>query len=365
MGSSDLLNSDPRADLESLGLAELHRITTELPLMSTPAGRPCAAVVGDVLALLTALARGRRSVILVSERNADAVLGTAMPPGGEATLAPTAVLAWRGDSADLIRDWQGAQQPFMSKDGGRLVLPHPAGGVVVEDPGYAALSTPQLGMLLQLAVGLAATAIQMAVRTRDANDRARSLEQTRHRLREQAVLLRDLAVVDDLTRLYNRRFLDSRLDYELQRYHRYGAPLSLVLLDVDHFKSVNDEHGHLIGDVVLQHLAQLGLSAIRRVDLFARFGGEEFALLLPSTDVEGARLTAERLRQTIGSRPALTDIGPVPITISAGVATARAGWTGDAEHFIRCADQALYRAKAEGRNRVVLCDEALRRAGIS
>ena len=169
------------------------------------------------------------------------------------------------------------------------------------------------------------------------------------------MLLRDLAVVDDLTGLYNRRFFDTRLSYELERFVRYRHPVALALLDVDHFKEVNDTHGHLVGDAVLRHLAQLGLGSIRCVDLFARFGGEEFALLMPSTGLEGGRISAERLRQAISETPALTDAGLVGITVSAGVAAADGSWSGDPEGLVRAADQALYRAKAAGRDRVVLC----------
>ena len=341
---------DGRVDLEAVGLAELRRITTALC-----AGYAPALALAELLTLTASLARGRSGVVLVSEREARAVMGRPGLTGERLSLGPTASLAWRGCAADLIRDWEGAERPFVTNDGAWLLLPLPSGGVAIDEPGYASLAHPSLVDLLQLCAGLAATTVQMAVRTRDANDRARSLEQTRNRLREQAVLLRDLAVVDELTGLYNRRFFDTRLAYELERFLRYQHPVTLALLDVDHFKAVNDTHGHLVGDAVLQHLARLGLGTIRRVDLFARFGGEEFALLMPSTDLERGRVTTERLRQLVARTAALTSAGPVSVTVSAGVAAAEAEWSGDAEGLVRAADQALYRAKASGRNQVVWC----------
>ena len=341
---------DPRADLEAVGLAELRRITTDLC-----AGRAPALALAELLALAARLARGRRCVVLVTEHEARAVVGRSALPAQEIELGPGASMAWSGRAADLIRDWEGAERPFVTNDGERLVLPLPTGGVAIDEPGYAALSDRRMVDLLQLAAGLAAATVQMAARTREASERARSLEQTRHRLREQAVLLRDLAVVDDLTGLYNRRFFDTRLSYELERFHRYQHPLALVLLDVDHFKAVNDAHGHLVGDAVLQHLARLGLGAIRRVDLFARFGGEEFALLMPSTDLSGGHISAERLRRVVAETPALTQTGLVRVTVSAGVAAAEESWDGDPEGLVHAADQALYRAKAAGRDRVVVC----------
>lgn len=159
------------------------------------------------------------------------------------------------------------------------------------------------------------------------------------------------ATVDGLTGLRNRRWLDENMARMAARFTRSGAPVGLMLLDVDHFKRFNDSFGHAAGDHVLRFVAQLLTSCLRPTDVAARFGGEEFAVLLPTTDAKGARIAAERLRRAIADAPELTFDGKIldKVTVSIGVA-------GLADHgserWLRVADEALYRAKANGRNRV-------------
>jgi diguanylate cyclase (GGDEF)-like protein len=166
--------------------------------------------------------------------------------------------------------------------------------------------------------------------------------------------LHGLATHDDLTGLLNRREMERVLTDELERAERYNRPLSLVLIDLDHFKRVNDSHGHQVGDLVLRHLASLLTGQTRAVDHVARYGGEEFALIEVETDAPGALLSAERIRAGLEGSPC-----PVPglegglsITLSAGVATYPQHGLA-AESLLRAADRALYEAKARGRNRVV------------
>lgn len=312
----------------------------------------------ELLGLVARTAQGRVAIVLVSKDELHTLSnGVEAGDDGVVQLSERAGLASSGPVADAIRDWEGAARPFLSDDGSRLILPQASGGIVVVDPGCGITALPAQVTYLRVLADLARGTVLMAARTAEAARRAEALEATRHRLREQAILLRDLAVIDDLTAIYNRRFFDCRLTYEFDRFHRYKHPLALALLDVDHFKRVNDVHGHQVGDAVLRHLAQLGQAAIRRVDLFARFGGEEFAILLPSTDGAGAMEAAERLRLTVMNSPALVDGLSIPITISIGVGWVSAGFEGDQQGLIRAADQALYRAKRLGRNQVVLTDE--------
>lgn len=162
-----------------------------------------------------------------------------------------------------------------------------------------------------------------------------------------------LARTDPLTGLANRRHFMEALDLEVERSERYGRPLSVVALDMDHFKSVNDTHGHGAGDTVLQEAARALRSVCRDVDLAARLGGEELALLLPETDAAGARTVAERVRERIAAAAHRSPTArPFRVTASLGVATAKQGASG--ESLLQAADQALYRAKDLGRNRVVL-----------
>lgn len=164
-----------------------------------------------------------------------------------------------------------------------------------------------------------------------------------------------LAVNDGLTGLYVRRFFDLRLAEELARVRRYGGELSLLVIDIDHFKKFNDTHGHQTGDAVLKGLAVLLRREVRaEVDLVCRYGGEEFVVIMPATGAEGAMVVAERVRAAVQARPFdCGDAGPLNVTISGGVATAGQGGQLTAEELFRRADQALYQAKAGGRNRVL------------
>ena len=155
---------------------------------------------------------------------------------------------------------------------------------------------------------------------------------------------------DPLTGAYNRRAFDDHLAHEVAAAQRNGTPLSLVVIDIDHFKSVNDQLGHLAGDRALQSLARTADETMRGADLLYRYGGEEFVLLLNNADLEGARLFAERLRHELEWREHDLGEGTLKMTASFGVATLEAGEDGDA--LFAKADSALYRAKEGGRNRV-------------
>lgn len=161
-----------------------------------------------------------------------------------------------------------------------------------------------------------------------------------------------MTTMDGLTNAYNKRYLCDALRRDLQRARRFQRPLSIVMMDIDHFKLVNDEHGHLIGDEVLQEFGRRVLGGIEPDDLFARFGGEEFTVVLNERDLDEGLAQAERLREAIEAKPFVTHLGPLPITASFGVGTTR----GDAEPTVHAllelADQQLYRSKRAGRNQV-------------
>jgi two-component system cell cycle response regulator len=150
---------------------------------------------------------------------------------------------------------------------------------------------------------------------------------------------------DPLTRLYNRRFLFSQLESLVSGARRHHRPLAVAMVDLDHFKGVNDRHGHETGDDVLVAAAEALQRALRAEDVLGRLGGEEFLALLPDTDAEAAATTAERLREAVEQAG-----GPVPVTASVGWAVLEDGEPADA--LVRRADAALYAAKAAGRNRV-------------
>jgi two-component system cell cycle response regulator len=174
------------------------------------------------------------------------------------------------------------------------------------------------------------------------------------RLRRNVQLSLEMAITDQLTGLHNRRYMASHLDNLMSQAARGGKPLAFVIMDIDYFKSVNDNHGHDIGDEVLREFAKRIGANIRGIDLACRYGGEEFVVVMPETDGGFAYAVAERLRKSIETTP--FDIsqspGKLSLTISIGIAASE-GATDTAENLLRRADQALYSAKRNGRNRVV------------
>jgi diguanylate cyclase (GGDEF)-like protein len=167
---------------------------------------------------------------------------------------------------------------------------------------------------------------------------------------------RDRAFIDDVTEVYNARYLLEALDREIRRAERYGTALSVLFLDLDRFKLVNDNHGHLVGSNALRQLSQLLLQCVRQVDTLARYGGDEFTILLVDTDEDVGRIVAERIRKSVAETAFESPDGPMHLTCSVGVATyPRHGRTREA--MLDTADKAMYRAKSNGRNRVCSASE--------
>jgi diguanylate cyclase (GGDEF)-like protein len=170
----------------------------------------------------------------------------------------------------------------------------------------------------------------------------KELESTNARLKE-------TSFKDEVTGLYNRRFFSLRLEEELSRYRRFNHPVSVVLLDLDGFKAVNDEFGHTVGDETLREIAQILMKHSRGINVVSRYGGDEFAVLLVETSKAGARLYADRIREVVSKYP--FSHGKV-ITASFGVASLPDDEAGTAEDLFRAADEALYAAKRAGKNQV-------------
>jgi diguanylate cyclase (GGDEF)-like protein len=165
--------------------------------------------------------------------------------------------------------------------------------------------------------------------------------------------IQQLAVRDGLTGLYNYRYFRQQIERTVQQARRYGSPVSLLMIDLDNFKSYNDSYGHLKGDMILKEVSGLLLVHTRASDLVARYGGEEFVVLLPEINEEHAHNVGEKIRQVIEEHPFALAAGELPksLTISVGVASSPGEWSADA--LIQKADEALYRAKSLGKNRVV------------
>jgi two-component system cell cycle response regulator len=162
-----------------------------------------------------------------------------------------------------------------------------------------------------------------------------------------------MAITDALTGLYNRRYMETHVGTLVEQAATRGKPLTVLVLDIDYFKSINDGHGHDAGDDVLREFALRIRKSIRGIDLACRYGGEEFVVVMPETDLAVATMVAERLRRRIASEPFLIQKGArsVEVTISIGIAALGSG--DNAASVLKRADQALYRAKRDGRNRVV------------
>jgi two-component system cell cycle response regulator len=191
---------------------------------------------------------------------------------------------------------------------------------------------------------------ELVARVRTQLRRKRYSDKLRHSLQ----LSLEMAITDQLTGLFNRRYMSRHLGTLIANANSTGKPVSFLILDIDFFKQVNDTHGHDIGDEVLREFATRISANVRGIDLACRYGGEEFVVVMPDTDLNFAYMVAERLRQAVADAPFRISSGPgqLPVTISIGV-TASEGTGDTAEALLKRADQALYRAKRDGRNRVV------------
>ncbi len=178
------------------------------------------------------------------------------------------------------------------------------------------------------------------------------------RLSKAYSIIEKMSITDELTQVYNRRHFHTRLDEEIQRYQRYRQHFGLLLLDIDQFKKVNDEHGHQIGDDVLIGVASILKTNVRRIDIVSRYGGEELVIILPETNKNGAYTVAEKLRKMIENYTfELPDGNKLTVTASFGVSSTDmlSDSAGDkSQQIIKLADDALYIAKKDGRNRVVV-----------
>ena len=188
------------------------------------------------------------------------------------------------------------------------------------------------------------------VRLREEKSKAEVLA---HELEKSNRKLSEISFEDSLTGLYNRRYLFEYIDKEVSRAERYGRHFSILLFDIDYFKRVNDSHGHHAGDLVLRRVSEILKRIKRETDIAVRYGGDEFVVVLPETDLKQSLIFAERLRDTI-ERTDTSVVGhTIRITISVGITTYIPGKTGTAhECLMDVADKALYDAKKSGRNRV-------------
>lgn len=235
--------------------------------------------------------------------------------------------------------------------GGREAGPVVTGYILVEIS-RAELAERKREMLhITLAIMLGGMVLAGWLSLRIAGGVLASLDVANTALRRQKEYAELLARTDALTGLANRRAFDEAAEREVQRAQRYNTPLALIMTDLDHFKAVNDRYGHHVGDQVLQHFARILSASVRNIDLVGRWGGEEFAILMPGTDLEEAVQAAERMRQAVLAAPPPFDDTECAYTASFGVAAFHSA-TPTMVSLLGRSDAALYRAKDLGRNRV-------------
>jgi diguanylate cyclase (GGDEF)-like protein len=261
---------------------------------------------------------------VVVNRGGVPIASTVTPPAND--LKPNG-------TADLTTDGADYRAHLLSLNPGAnetvLMLGPPKSG------GLLGIGGPAIAILVWFL--LAAVGVAWAL--------ARALTRLHDRVAAQAV-------TDPLTGLWNRRMMAETLEREVDRAVRFGHPISLIILDVDDFKKINDRQGHLQGDIVLEHVADAVRESIRTIDVAARYGGDELALILLETNRDGATILAERLRERVGDGDVpLRDGGAMGVTLSVGVATIPDS-AGDLESLVDAADRALLRAKRAGKNQI-------------
>ncbi len=312
-----------------------------------------------VLTQLSAFLRVKPDAILCARRgdSGDGSLHVLAGAGRYAEAAETPQSAIAPNVADSIAEVFRTRQSVYRRNETTLFIRVPDGGEVAawihtDRP----LDEVDRGLVEVFAakIAISFTNLSLYEQLREANEtlEARVAERTRA-LEEANAKLERLATVDPLTAVWNRRHFLELAAVELSRARRHERRLSVFLLDLDHFKAVNDGHGHAAGDEVLRTAVARARSALRTSDQIARFGGEEFVVLLPETDIEGARIVAERVRAAIADGPVDADGHGLSVTASLGVAEWNAGEP-SIEHTLRRADAALYEAKQSGRDRVCL-----------
>jgi diguanylate cyclase (GGDEF)-like protein len=228
------------------------------------------------------------------------------------------------------------------------------GGLLSQQSNVTALGTrtDEVGALMKSFTSMLTTIEQQAV---EINTFATRLDAAYKELEVTNARLKETSFRDDVTGLYNRRFFSLRLEEEISRFRRFNHPVSVVLLDLDGFKGVNDEFGHAVGDETLREIAQILMKHSRGINVVSRYGGDEFAILLVETSKAGARLYADRIRQVVATFPFSHGKS---VTASFGVASLPDDEAANSEDLFRAADEALYAAKRAGKNQVAAAGPA-------
>ena len=241
------------------------------------------------------------------------------------------------------------------------------GAIYVENRSAGGVFEDQELRALKYFAAHAAVAIENAIlnddletrvtsRTKELNQTVQDLEREIEARKRAEAELQRLAITDPLTEAYNRRYFFEVTDQELERAQRHNLNLSIAMMDLDHFKDINDNYGHVVGDQALRTMADCFRENLRKTDVLGRYGGDEFAVLMPETNQKMARKTADRLRKKLVTALKKTGLFTHKLTVSVGVYAYAADGNIEVEDFVDRADQALYKAKEGGRNQVIIWD---------
>jgi diguanylate cyclase (GGDEF)-like protein len=332
-------------------VAHLAVIAVQAQLHRMPPGALAVRLPMDVVLLTAPLVRRwagseRLAAMLVCSAAAVAVPAIALQSGGLA--APMIVIV------PLIPLMMAK---FLGRGSTLFLGAMLAGGlVVVFALGRTQQDVPRPDAALEIRFAVLVACLGFAVLAAYLHERERAGMEVG--LQQLAARLQEESIRDGLTKVYNRRYLDERLPIEMAFASRQRTELAVIMLDVDNFKTINDLHGHSAGDEVLTSLAARMRSCLRAEDMIARFGGEEFTVVLRTTDLAGAHVAAERLRRLIAASPIRLpgSTVPIPITISAGCASLAETRAAGPAPLLAAADRRMYAAKQAGRNRVVSGD---------
>lgn len=317
-------------------------------------GEPPLHTLSSLLTLGYTLAGGQGAILNASQEQFEALAGEEVVGQGRHPLTSNAELVLSGPIAAELRSHAGDIDPCASADRNHMIVPHAEGAILLLHPNLDLLQLPEQRLFLRMVSDLVASELRRACQLRRLDklgDAGRQLERLRREIDQRDELLQALSVIDDVTGLHNRRFFDQRLTHEILRFYRYQRPLSLMIFDIDNFRSINEACGQAVGDATLKHIGELAKKTHRNVDLVARFAGEKFAVLMPDTDVDGACRAAERLREKIAANPTEVSGMTLQVTVSIGVAGTFQGEP-EAKSLISAAEAALTRARQQGQNRV-------------
>ncbi|MCP4599439.1 MAG: GGDEF domain-containing protein [Proteobacteria bacterium] len=330
-------------------LTDLRELTAVISKTTSPLD-----AIRTLLTAVVDLAKGREAVLCITSSEIKAVISDEDSQETEIDLDGRIRLASTYAPADQVDVPGEDNDPVLLEDGSLLVVPLPSGKIAVAEPKIEATSYREQKVVFKILADLAAGELNNAVEMADVRKNLRTLNHVNKQLQKTNMSLRERTMIDELTGLYNRRFFERSLSYEIERFLRYRHPISVVLFDIDYFKKINDNYGHNMGDGALRHTATIAKDSIRGADIIARYGGDEFVILQPDTQLEDSIITAERLRARVEDAPLAINGDRLHLTVSAGVTAVGDNIHARTEGVIQTADQALYQAKDEGRNRVVV-----------